>query len=246
MKSLAYSHTEGLTLMRLMHLSSVGLPVGGYSFSHGLEYALDARWLNNAEQIEQWVSLQLLHGLARVDLPVLLHVMHVLACEAGVQDTAVRNPLNQAGPTQLLQPWNDLALACRESRELRMTDTAMGNALAKLLPTLGLPSLQISEPIDWSFPVLFAWASHAWGIAPYQAACGYAWSWLENQITAATKLLPLGQTQAQALLASCQYTVPQAIDIAANLDEEGIGASLPALAAASARHETQYTRLFRS
>ncbi|GLR25000.1 urease accessory protein UreF [Limnobacter litoralis] len=238
--------SDGLTLMRLMHLSSVGLPVGGYSFSHGLEFALDARWLNNADQIEQWITVQLLHGLARVDLPVLLNVMRVLDNSPNVQTDKARNLMNQAGPLHLLQPWNDLALACRESRELRMTDAAMGNALAKLLPALGLPCLPAQPGFDWSFPVLFAWASQAWAIEPHHAACGYAWSWLENQVTAATKLLPLGQTQAQALLASCQYSVPQAVALAATLGEDDIGASLPALAAASARHETQYTRLFRS
>jgi urease accessory protein len=85
-----------------------------------------------------------------------------------------------------------------------------------------------------------------WGIPFNAAATGLAWSWLENQIAAATKLVPLGQTQAQQLLSDLQRLIPATIATAMQVEEDDIGGSLPALAIASARHETQYTRLFRS
>jgi urease accessory protein len=140
---------------------------------------------------------------------------------------------------------NDLSLACRETRELRLTDSAMGEALRRVLKNLGIDVPQVLQQ-EVSFIVLFAFAAKHWGLAFDAAALGLGWSWLENQVAAATKLVPLGQTQAQQLLNDLQPLLPQAIEIAKNVEEDFIGAGLPALAIASSRHETQYSRLFRS
>jgi len=78
------------------------------------------------------------------------------------------------------------------------------------------------------------------------AAQGFVWSWLENQVAAATKLVPLGQSHAQILLGEMQLVIPEAIEFSQTLDEFTLGGSLPALAIASSLHETQYSRLFRS
>ncbi|MBJ7550191.1 urease accessory protein UreF [Marinomonas ostreistagni] len=216
-------------LLRLLQLSSVSLPVGGYAFSQGMEYAIDKGWVTKQAQVADWTQLQLLQSLARVDLPVLR-----LAMVAWAQRDEAR-----------IVELNDLILACRETKELRLNDTAMGEALARLLR-----SLQIETPFvrleDISFVVLFAIAATHWQVEFDSAALGFSWSWLENQIAAATKLVPLGQTQAQLLLGELQPTLSEAIALSKTIDEDDIGAGLPAVAIASCLHETQYSRLFRS
>jgi urease accessory protein len=216
-------------LLRLLQLSSVSLPVGGYAFSQGMEYAIDKGWVAKQAQVADWTQLQLLQSLARVDLPVLR-----LAMAAWAQRDEAR-----------IVELNDLILACRETKELRLNDTAMGEALARLLR-----SLEIETPFvrleDISFVVLFAIAATHWQVEFDSAALGFSWSWLENQIAAATKLVPLGQTQAQLLLGELQPTLSEAIALSKTIDEDDIGAGLPAVAIASCLHETQYSRLFRS
>lgn len=221
--------TTDSALLRLMQLSSVSLPVGGYAFSQGLEYAIDQGWITKPAQVAEWTELQLTQSLAWVDLPILRFALD--ACS--IKDEA------------WLVELNELALACRETKELRLTDTAMGEALARLLRSLEIPTpFARTEPV--SFVVLFAIAASHWSIGVNAAAFGFAWSWLENQIAAATKLVPLGQTQAQQLLGELQPVLTQAIERANQLEMIDIGAGLPAVAIASSLHETQYSRLFRS
>lgn len=221
--------TTDISLLRLLQLSSVGLPVGGFAFSQGMEYAIDHGWVKNKAEVSAWIGLQLQQSVARVDLPVLQRCM----AAAKQQDT------------ERLIELNDLVLACRETKELRLNDTAMGEALFRLLG-----SLQIDTPFkrldEMSFVTLFAIAASHWSLKPDLASLGFAWSWLENQIAAATKLVPLGQTQAQELLGELQTDIRQAIAMSLTIEEDRIGAGLPAIAIASAQHETQYSRLFRS
>ncbi len=231
---MAISITE-TGLLKLLQLSSASLPVGGYAFSQGLEYAVDQQWLSTPDDVRDWLQVQLQHSLARVDAPLLQRML-----------TALRNRDSAA-----FEHWNKSALACRETKELLLTDTAMGEALWRLLR-----QLRVSEP--WttgqeygatrsiSFVAAFAIAACHWQVTDEAACLGYLWSWLENQVAAATKLVPLGQTQAQQLLCELQQQVPLALGTAASLADDELGASLPALAIASANHETQYSRLFRS
>lgn len=226
--------TNDRALFRLMQLSSASLPVGGYSFSQGLEYAIDCGWLRKQADVHEWLEMQLLHAVAQVDLPVLRRLM--AAAEKGDWLELIR--------------LNDLVLACRETKELRLTDTAMGEALVRLLNSLEIPQPfahgRGTIPDQVSFVSLFAIAATHWEINYPSAALGFAWSWLENQVAAATKLVPLGQTQAQVLLGELQPVLSEALNIATQVEEEQIGAGLPALAIASALHEQQYSRLFRS
>ena len=229
--------TTDTALLRLLQLSSAALPVGGYSFSQGLEYAIDSGWLKNAEQVAEWLSLQLSESLARVDLPLLLRLHRA----------ALNGDENRSNVTSLSH-WNSYTLACRETAELRLTDTAMGAALKRLLDNLELPCFEsgFEESGELSFVTAFAMAAAHWQIEARACCHGYLWSWLENQVAAATKLVPLGQTTAQQLLGQLLQQFPAAIDRALTIADDQIGASLPALAMASCWHETQYSRLFRS
>jgi urease accessory protein len=221
-------NTTDHALLRLLHLSSAGLPVGAYAFSHGLEYAIEAAWLKTDADIESWLSTQLRFNLAAVDLPVLFRLHTALADS---DHDAVRY-------------WNALILAARETHELQLTDTATGLALQKLLPALGVQLIDMRGPV--SFVTVFAQAARHWQINVEMASLGLCWSWVENQVNAATKLLPMGQTAAQRMMHTLQAEIPAAIAVAAQLEDDNIGASLPALSLASMHHETQYSRLFRS
>ena len=223
---MAITTTDG-ALLRLLQLSSVALPVGGYAFSQGLENAVEQGWLNDREATHDWLLDQLHHSLARVDLPLLLRLQRA---------QAERDDIT-------LQYWNDYLLACRETAELRLTDTAMGEALVRLLSQLELPRPVVKTPV---FATGFAIACDAWSISLRAACHGYAWAWLENQVAAATKLVPLGQSAAQILLGQLLEQLPAAIDAAMDLEDRDIGASLPGLALVSVWHESQYSRLFRS
>lgn len=202
--------------------------MGGYAFSQGLEYAVECGWVSDFTRAHEWLSAQIEYSLATVDLPLLLRSFH------GAQ----KNCSSQ------VSYYNAMALACRETRELRLTDTAMGEALWRVLKPMSVP--RICDEKEQSFLIGFAAAANHWGIDSRQMLLGYGWSWLENQVAGATKLIPLGQTQAQKLLSDLQPVLLAACERAQVLDDEDIGASLPALAIASALHETQYTRLFRS
>lgn len=224
-----------ITLARLLQLSSVSLPVGGYAFSQGMEYGIDCGWIKNAADVEEWIRLQLTENMARVDIPILRLVM------------ISQEQKNWPHLVHL----NDLALASRETKELRLADIATGGALLRLLRSLEFDLTPFDEVKflgndQHSFVVLFAYAASKWGIEFSSAATGLTWSWLENQIASATKLVPLGQTQAQQLLTKFQAEIDSTIALSENIKETDIGGGLPALAIASALHETQYSRLFRS
>ena len=216
------------TFLRLLQLSSATLPVGAYAFSQGMETAIEKSWLTDANKVSEWLAVQITESQALVDIPLLYRLM--LACNAQ-QD-------------QSLKYWNAYALACRETSELRLNDTALALALVRLVEKLDI-SLRLPES-QLSYLTVFAAVAAYWQIPVRQAASGYLWAWLENQVAAATKLVPLGQFQAQNILADLLQLIPPAVDKAEKLEDQDIGASLPTLAMMSSWHERQYSRLFRS
>lgn len=220
--------TTELSLLRLLQLVSPALPVGAYAFSQGLETAIHWHWIRKAEDVQEWLTQQLRLSLASLDLPVLLRLHRALL----------------QGDAQGVGEWNNFLLASRETSELRLSDTATGEALTRLLPTLQVPLLPL--PGAASFVTRFAEAAVHWQIDEDASLLGLAWSWLELQVAAATKLVPLGQTQAQQVLSALQREIPGALCSAHTLPDDALGAALPGLAIASMQHETQYTRLFRS
>ncbi len=220
--------TTDTALLRLLQLSSPALPVGGFAFSQGLETAIECGWVTDAGATRSWLEQQLSCSLARVDVPLFLR-----------QHRAARD-----GDSERLRYYNAYILACRETAELRLTDTAMGEALCRLLPQVGLSVPDVGA--ETSFVTAFAAACAQWEIDEGAAASGFLWSWLENQVAAATKLVPLGQSAAQRLLGELLPALEAARATGESLREADIGASLPALTLASCWHETQYTRLFRS
>lgn len=223
-----------LNLNRLLQLCSANLPVGGFSFSQGLEYAVEMDWVTDPATTKDWISFNLSQSIAHTDLALLNRLQKSL-----VEDDFIS-----------FQQWNQHALACRESNELYLADVAMGKALMRLLKDIqSIDSQHFAELIkqkEISFVSAFALSAHLFGLDLTTMQSGFCWAYIDNQVAAATKLVPLGQTQGQNLLFELTEHVEQAIEQANQVDDDNIGASLPRLAMASAWHETQYTRLFRS
>jgi urease accessory protein len=245
----------GDPLLRLMHLVSPALPVGAFTYSQGIEWAVETGWIRTANDLEAWLGDQLDHAIAAVDLPLLARM-----------SSAVR-----VRDAEAMSHWIDCLTASRETSELRAEEANRGRALVDLLvawdlvgaqPILSGPSVTMeqgglandagSERQRWKSALArsqaagFAYAAAAWNIPGRETLLGYAWGWLENLVLAGVKAVPLGQTQGQRILQRLSERIPAAVDLALSLGDEDIGASSPALAIASAAHETQYTRLFRS
>lgn len=221
-------------LLQLLQLTSPSLPIGGFSWSQGLEFAIDAGWLKNEADTQAWLSGLIQHSLANLDLPVLMRLY-----DGATELTVSGNP-------EQLCYWNDFILASRETRELTLEDTQMGAALRRLLLDLGFFVAEDFPPGDLSYLTAFAMAAAGKGVAQSLACTGFMWSWLENQIAAALKAFPLGQTAGQRMFHGLVDEVTVAIAHAATLPDEQIGNSMPGQIMASMLHEEQYSRLFRS
>jgi urease accessory protein len=217
--------------LRLWQLISPALPVGAYSYSQGMETAVEKTWIHTEQQVLDWMRGQMRQMLAALDVPLLLR-MHKAWSDNDIE---------------ALHRWNRWLLAARESAELYAEDCQMGGSLRKLLPELGIDRARTWPAAEKSsFASMFALAAADWGISADAAACGYAWAWCENQVAAAIKLIPLGQTAGQRSLQALANEIPATVSRAAQLQDEDIGQVSPAFAIACALHETQYTRLFRS
>lgn len=218
----------------LLRLASPQLPIGGYSYSQGLEMAVDNGRVNDSDSARHWISDQLLLNLARFEAPLLL-----AHCTAAAEEN-----------------WAELLQRCEEHRasretcELHQESRQMGYSLKQLLN--GLPELdaparafldQCPEPhlaLGWAL------AARAWQISPQDALAAWLWSWLENQLAVLMKTLPLGQQAAQRLTSELLPLLQQAQQDATRIPPEHTGSAAFGLSLACMAHERQYSRLFRS
>ncbi len=227
-----------LSHLRLWQLISPALPVGAYAYSQGLEYAVDQGWVKNEASAQAWITGVASHSVARLDLPVLVRMYSVWS---------ENEPGDKKGDKNEIVRWSRFLLASRESAEILAEDRHLGQALAKLLV-----DLEIEQADEWrqselsNFPAMFSLAAQQWQVSLDQTLAGYLWAWSENQVAAAIKLVPLGQTAGQRILSHLIEQIPVCVDEAIACEDEEIGVLCPGLAMASAKHETQYSRLFRS
>ena len=223
-------------LMRLLQLASPALPVGGYSYSQALEAAVNAKQVVDAAGAEIWLSNLLHRFMVRSEAPVVLLAGLYLNHQAG-----------------MLQQLNQIYLASRESAAARDETRQMGWSLLNLArhcdwlePAHRDCLSSLSEPV---FPVVFGASGAALGLPGQVALSGYLFSWLENQIIALQKLLAVGQSVGQALLFKLAESIPRICAEAALRAEQGIDAIetlAPHLGVLAARHESQYSRIFRT
>jgi urease accessory protein len=199
----------------LLQLASPTLPVGAYSYSQGLEAAVEAGIVKDAASAQAWISDALHFSMGRMEAPVLWRMLQG-------------------------ESLNDFFAASRETAELRAETLQMGYSLKKLIEQLGLGSVPEDTP---AFPTAFAFAVRKLDIEPREAMIAYLWSWLENQVMAAIKALPLGQTAGQRILLSLGERLAAIAEEAETVEPANF---VPGLAILCAKHETQYSRLFRS
>ena len=216
-------------LMQLLRLASPALPVGGFSYSQGLEWAVEAGWIKTEADTAGWIA-DLLHGpIAQFDAPLLARLYEALANG----DTGQAIELDQR------------FLASRETRELRDETLQMGYSMAQLLHKLPEWGDASVLPLH-TWPARYMEAAVRLGLARDAALTSYLFTWLESQLAAAIKLVPLGQTAGQRVLSQLIAQMVVVIETAPLLPESEWVSSFPALAIASSQHESQYCRLFRS
>lgn len=219
-----------LSMVRLWQLISPALPIGSFSYSQSLEYAIDSGNLKTRQDVESWLITQMQFGLAPLDLALVYRLI-----TAWHQDDI-----------DSVHHWNDIALAFRETAELYNEDCQVGYALSRLLTDLQIKEAEQWMQIKVSYLTMYALVCDRWKINTDDAVAGFLWAWSENMVAAAVKLLPMGQTDGQKLLMRLGDEIEPVCDLARTTDDENLGTTLPGLAMASAFHETQYSRLFRS
>lgn len=227
--------SEASTQLQLMWLASPALPVGGFSYSEGLESAVEAGLVNTEALTSDWLLAQLELSLARCDLPAMAQAMAAWQAHDAARLAALNNWLRQT----------------RETAELRAQAEQMGRSLldwlrngahaddARLATLAALPGAPL-------WPTAFALATVLAGATPRDALLAFAWGWAENMAQAAMKAVPLGQAAAQRVLARLMQAIPPAVEAALHMPDEARQAHTPMLAILSAQHEAQYSRLFRS
>ncbi len=222
-----------LALVRLLHLASPTLPVGAFSYSQGLEWQVDCGAIRTEAEAGDWIMAVFDAGITRFELPLLAALMHAWAKD----DNGVIKALN------------DDFLASREAAELRAETVQMGYSCVQLLKALE-PCRNVAAVLAGiespAFPTAWSGAAVALGVPVGPALNAWAWAWAENQVMAAIKAVPLGQTAGQRLLMMLGEAIPPRVAAAMTLPREAWSTFAPGLALASCRHETQYSRLFRS
>jgi urease accessory protein len=236
--AIARRHAEAplttTALLQLIRLASPSLPVGGFSYSEGIESAVDAALVTDEASARAWLVDQLELGIGRSDLPVTARAL-----------AAWRRDDRAA-----LASWNAWFATTRETSELRRQGEQMGRSLSLWLRQRGAGDQRVDVldalPPAPMWPVAFALAAADSGATPRAVLATFAAAWGENATQAALKAVPLGQAAAQRTLAALADAIPAAVERALAMAAGEMQAFAPMLAILSARHEEQYSRLFRS
>ncbi|WP_433925133.1 urease accessory protein UreF [Vreelandella sp. 21] len=235
----AAPESHDLALLGLMQLVSPALPIGAFAFSQGLESAFELGWVSDEQSLSEWLSGVLEDGLTRCELPLIARFYTAL----------------EQHDSDAIAQWDEWLAATRETAELAAEDSRLGASLKRLLGSLDLLPRQDERsegfqppllPAHAGYVTLFSYAAFMRRVPPRQALLGFGWAWLENQLAVACKALPLGHTAAQRVIEQLRGELVATVDQALLLKDDDLGPVLPGVALASALHETQYSRLFRS
>jgi urease accessory protein len=221
------------SLIQLMWLASPALPIGGFSYSECLEAAVDSALVATEKEASSWLLDQLELSLARSDLAVLAQAI----------------PAWQSADAPRIEALNAWVLHTRECSELRAQTEQMGRSLLEWLrnhTTATCEQIQLLVDLQATYTLAFALAASSTGAPLRDCLLAYAFGWAENMVQAAIKSVPLGQSAGQRILQALAAAIPAAVDHALALPDDQRQAFSPMLAILSARHEVQYSRLFRS
>ncbi|CAH9017672.1 urease accessory protein UreF [Candidatus Nitrosacidococcus sp. I8] len=218
----------------LLRLASPQLPIGAYSYSQGLESAIEQDIVHDAQSAKVWISDQLALNISCFEAPLLFRIL-----------TAIAN-----NKWEELTQWEVEYKASRETAELYGESQQLGFSLTQLIKQLPGFNKELEQKIldakDPSFFLSWSVATYAWSLSPEDGLAAWLWSWLENQLIVLMKALPLGQQASQNLLSQLLPALDQAYHHAMICTDNELANGAWGLAIASMNHETQYSRLFRS
>jgi len=222
-----------LALVRMLQMTSQAFPIGGYSHSYGLEAAVESALVRDEASLQTWITGVLAYSIGKYEIP-LLHQM---------SDAWLA--LDSMGLSRL----NERFLATRESAEMRSATVQTGFSMRSLLAALPeLPDFlqdtlrRLHEP---TLPCVWSGAAAAWAIPASDSAAAYVWSWAENQVLVGMKTVPMGQSAGQRVLLKIGGQIAELAEHESSMND-ALSNFAPGLAIQCARHETQYSRLFRS
>ncbi len=221
-------------LYRLMAWLSPAFPVGAFSYSSGIEWAVEANDIKDAATLKSWLGVMLVEGGGFCDAVLFVHAHRAVAEN---DDKALREVA-------------ELAATFAPSKERHLETTAQGNAFVEATRAAwGCEAIEKLKTI-WggpvAYPVAVAVASAGHGIAVEPALAAYLQAVAANWVSAGVRLIPLGQSDGQRVLAGLEAAVTATVRRALIAKLDDLGSSAFRADLASARHETQYTRLFRS
>ena len=225
------------SLLQLMWLASPALPIGGFSYSEGIEAGVDSACIATFREANDWLVDQLHLTLERADLAVVAKAI----------------PAWRRDDLDRIDELNNWVLQTRETSELRLQTEQMGRSMLDWLRKQ--PSFHVNFQVDRNaqdflksptYPLVFALAASATQASVRDCLMSFAFGWAENMTQAAVRAVPLGQTDGQRILANLADSIPATVDAAIRLQDSERQAFSPMLAILSSQHETQYSRLFRS
>lgn len=225
---------KSIALSRLLQLTSPMLPVGAYSYSQGLEWAIESGVVTDAVSATEWIRDALMVYQTHFELPVLYRLY----------DAWLHNDM------AAVQTWDDYYQAGRDTAEALAETRQMGYSLCRLINDLDTCSTAFIDRVNAlekpAFSTVYAGVAVQWAIQVESVLHGFVWSWLENQVSAAMKTVPLGQVAGQKILLNLGGILPAIVQQAIQLQTDQISNFNPLYTIAGCQHETQYSRLFRS
>ena len=216
-------------LLHLLQFASPALPIGGYSYSQGLEAALEAGLVHDAETGRAWIARYLDDVVASWDAPLFWRLLKAF----------------EARDDASVALWSERFLASRDTAEFRAETVQMGYSLTRLVAELGVAKVDALDP-EVGLPTAFACAVDALGIGHHEALLAMLFAWVENQVLVCVKSVPLGQVAGQRMLLSLRPDIEQAAQRAQTMGDDAMSNWSPGLSILSMRHEVQHGRLYRS
>jgi urease accessory protein len=216
-------------LLHLLQFASPALPIGGYSYSQGLEAALEAGLVHDADSGRAWIARYLDEVIAAWDAPLFWRLLKAF----------------EAGDDASVSLWSERFLASRDSAEFRAETIQMGYSLTRLVAELGVADVERLGP-EVGLPTAFACAVDALGIGHHEALLAMLFAWAENQVLVCVKSVPLGQVAGQRILLSLRPDIERAAAHAQSVADGAMCNWSPGLSILSMRHEAQHGRLYRS
>lgn len=224
---------QSALLLRLLQLASPSLPIGAYTYSQGLESAIEKGNVHDEDSARIWIS-ESLEIVADFEAPIVWRLLKSFS------DRDI----------EAVSQWTEYFIAARDTAEFRAETIQMGYSLGKLVTDLNIAddSLRIilQHQSEIPLPTAFACAAEALSVPHDAALLGMLFSLVENQVLACVKSVPLGQLSGQSLLLSLHPMIEKAALHAKQLEDDELSNWAPGLSLLSMQHEIQYSRVYRS